>query len=243
MISSLVTIIIDSNKNSRKTLGSVVRTHLGIKKLTLFEGEAHTLGHLDAMEKLDLVFIDFESLGKVPLDLIKAIKSNFSHSKIQFILMTANKDETFLVDAATNGISAIIEKPYNSAAVISKIKSLFKSTARRSSRLNIYKTMPIYLAFDKNKFNASLVDISSNGCKIKVKGFKHKGIEIYDSGLMKIPFDDNSLVLDFELVRLESDVSSDEKWVFAALNFKSISAKNGAIFAQLWAHILGQRKP
>ena len=73
MPSSLVTIIVDSNKASRKTLGSVVRTHLGIKKLSLFEGEAHVLGHLEMMEKLDLVFVDYESFGKIPVDMIKNI--------------------------------------------------------------------------------------------------------------------------------------------------------------------------
>jgi len=243
MFSKLSTIIIDSNKVTRKTLASIIRHNLDIKDIKMFENVNLTLNYVKEAQKIDLVFIDHESANEMVFDLVDKINETFSDKKIKFVLIAGNTNKDYLMEASTRGISSFILKPYNSATVVKKTKSLFASkAARKSRRLKIFDVIDAKMAFEEGQFKCTLVDISAGGCQVRLSSFEKKGVELFDIGSINIPNDEVDISLAFELVRLEQDIGSEEKCMLAALKFQPLDQEKATGFAKLWAALLSHGK-
>jgi len=239
MLTKLSTIVIDENKVSRKNLSSLLRNSLGMKDVMTFENLNLAIHYIKDAKNIDLVLIDYETTKDKTFDFIEKSKSCFPEIDIKFILLAKTSSKEFLLKAAGKGVSSFVLKPYNSATIVKNINALYASKSQRqSNRLKLLEAVPAILHFEDDQFDGALIDISSGGCQIKTSGYNRKGVEIYDSCQVEIPFDESYIILPAELIRLEKDRTSDIKEILSALIFEPLHKDNALKFAQLWASLL-----
>ena len=239
MLSSLNALIVDNNKVNRKNLHSISRNLLGIKATEACESARDAVRIFQETEKLDIIFIDHETVNGETFNLLDEAKQKFQNKELKIILLASRASRDFLLEAASKGVSTFIVKPYNPKTIVEKVQKLYSSKAqRKSKRLSLLGAVPADIIHEDNKFDGALLDISSGGCLIQTPGFRRTGIEIFDTLTLRIPFEEEYVDLSAELIRLERNLTEESKMINAGFIFKEMHKDTALQFAKLWAALL-----
>lgn len=227
-------VIIDSDKNYRKSLASIIRQHFKIRDIYTCSSAREAIGISRQLEKVDIVLCDSELADHSALQLIADLKQTKSSAGAHYVLLSNNSKREFLLEAAAVGVSAFILKPFTTKTVTEKIKKLINGkTQRQSRRIKLFNTVTGYVAFKNAKYKGEVDDLSSGGCMIRLPMLESGGT-IYDQCAIRISYEENSVDIVAELIRLERDTSDEQKNVNAAFIFKEMNEETQQAFEKVW---------
>ncbi len=86
--------------------------------------EQHTKG-----QPIEFVISDWNMPNMQGIDLLKACRASNSFKTIPFMLVTAESEQTQIIDAAKAGVSEYVIKPFNGATLKTKIERVFQKVS------------------------------------------------------------------------------------------------------------------
>ena len=232
-------LIIDKNKASRKNLLSVIKNGIGIKDPRICESSAQAITLLKQNKAIDLIFVDYETVTDGFETFIISCKELLADQDAKYILLASNASKSFLVKAASLGISTFILKPFIYNTVVNKVKKISASKQQRNAkRLTLFEPLSIELIHNNQEIPAAILDISSGGCLTEAKPLGKHGLDIFSKLSIKIPFNDEHVMVTSQLIRMER---SDNENISAAFIFEGMGQDVAMQFAKLWAYLLGSK--
>ena len=78
----------------------------------------------EANPPIGLIISDWNMPNTTGLDLLKRVRSDSRHGKTPFILVTAESEQSQIVEAAKAGVSQYVVKPFTTQALRDKIESV-----------------------------------------------------------------------------------------------------------------------
>ena len=230
----ITTIIIDNDKNYRKSLASIIRANFKIKDIYTCSTGREALAVVRQVNKIDLIMCDSEITDQAVLTLIKELKSSESSSNAHYILLSNNSKREFLLEAASSGVNAFLLKPFTTRTVTENVKKLISGKQqRKSKRLKLFNAIGGYVAFKGAKYKGEIDDISKGGCMIRLPPLEQGGT-IFDKCAIRISYEEFVVDITAELIRLERDTASESKKVAAAFIFKNMTGAVAEKFEILW---------
>lgn len=226
-------IIVDHDKNYRKSLASIIKQHFKIREIYSCSTAREAMGVGKQINKLDFLFFDSEISDQPVLSLVNEIKQLKSSENAKVTLLSTSSNREFLLEAAAQGVNAVILKPFTPKTVTEKISKLINGKSqRKTKRIKVFNTVGAAVAFKSAKYQGELDDISSGGCMITLPPLANGGT-IFDLGAIRINYEELSVDIKAELIRLERDMSSNENRVKAAFIFKDMEPDTQQKFSQL----------
>ena len=231
---NLTAIIIDSDKSYRKALASIIRNNFKITDIYTCTTGREALGVARQSGKIDLVFCDSQIDDQAVLTLVADLKASESTASAHYILLSNNSKRDFLLEAASSGVNAFILKPFTTKAVTENVRKLIGGKPqRKTKRIKLFNTISGHVAFKGAKYKGDINDISKGGCMILLPPLDQGGT-IFDKCAIRITFDEHSVDLTGELIRMERDTTSEEKKVAAAFIFKNLVGETAKKFETMW---------
>lgn len=105
------------NKLGFNKIAMAESTEDAIKKLSLFEGTPAPIG---------LILSDLNMPGPSGLDFLKHVRAKPAYKSLPFILVTTENEKGAVIEAATNGVSGYIVKPFNLDTLSKRLKEAWK---------------------------------------------------------------------------------------------------------------------
>jgi two-component system, chemotaxis family, chemotaxis protein CheY len=81
--------------------------------------------HASRNEPIQFVISDWNMPNMAGIDLLKACKADPAFSSIPFMLVTAESEQTQIIEAAKAGVSEYVIKPFDAATLKIKIEKVF----------------------------------------------------------------------------------------------------------------------
>jgi two-component system, chemotaxis family, chemotaxis protein CheY len=107
-------------------IDDVVEAEDGMAALQLLD-EAY-----EAKKPFDVIFCDWNMPNMNGLDLLNLIRKSDKYAKLPFVMVTANSDETEVVDAMRAGVSEYLIKPFDAKSLgrtIHRVLARYKAVA------------------------------------------------------------------------------------------------------------------
>ena len=229
-----IAIIVDSDKNYRKSLSSILRRHFKFEEVYSCSTAREAMGVVRQTKKIDLFFCDSAISDQSVLKFVHEIKEIKSSASAQYILLSTNSSREFLLEAASCGIGAFLLKPFTTKTVTENIKKLIDGkTQRKTKRLKLFNTVSCTVAFKGFKYKGELDDLSKGGCMAKLPPLSEGGT-IFDKCAIRILYEGDSVDLTGELIRLDRNLTGEEKMVNAAFIFKKMDTETIPKFEKIW---------
>jgi len=80
---------------------------------------------LQANQPIEFVISDWNMPNMQGIELLKTCKATPSFSSLPFILVTAESEQSQIVEAAKSGVSEYVVKPFNAATLKAKIEKVY----------------------------------------------------------------------------------------------------------------------
>lgn len=80
-------------------------------------------------EPVSFVISDWNMPNMLGIDLLKACRANDKFKNLPFMLVTAESEQTQIVDAAKAGVSEYVIKPFNAVTLKTKIERVYQKVA------------------------------------------------------------------------------------------------------------------
>ena len=77
-------------------------------------------------KKFDLILADLNMPGPSGLDFLKQVRNSDSFKQIPFILITTESEKGCVLEAAQNGVSSYIVKPFTSGTLAERLMQAYK---------------------------------------------------------------------------------------------------------------------
>ncbi len=230
-------IIVDNDRNYRKTLSSLLKQHTQIREIYTCATGREAQAVCRQLKTVDFVFCDSEITDQPVLSLVVDMIKSKSAENAQIVLLSTQSRREFLLEAAAVGVNAFILKPFTPKTVSEKIQQLSGGKSqRRAKRIKIFQTITIHVAFKNAKYKGKLEDISTSGCMANLPALTEGGT-IYDTAALRIVYEEEKVDLKAELIRLERDTGSDTQRVKAAFLYKNMDEETRQRFDHLWSSI------
>lgn len=119
-------LVVDDMVSMRRILRRCL-LEIEFKDSNIFEADDGTtaLAYLED-NKVDFVVTDWNMEHMHGIDLLKAMKADASLKHIPVLMVTAEAKKDQIVEAAQNGVSQYIVKPFTSNTLNGKVKKIFK---------------------------------------------------------------------------------------------------------------------
>ena len=227
-------IIVDSDKNYRKSLASIIRSHFKFEEIYSCTTAREAIGVARQVQQINLFFCDSNISDQSVLKFVKELKDIESASNAQFILLSNNSSREFLLEAASCGVNAFLLKPFTTKTVTQNIRKLIDGkTQRKTKRIKLFNTVSCAVAFKGAKYKGEIDDLSKGGCMIRLPPLSEGGT-IFDRCAIRISYDGESVDLTGELIRLERELSGESKMVNAAFIFHKMQEDMIPKFEKIW---------
>lgn len=117
MITKTVNIlVVDDSPHMRKLIIDSLKK-LGFKTYTTADNASEALNQLNQAKQsgspIGLILSDLNMPGPSGMDFLKQIRSSESYSSLPFILITTESEKQAVIEAAINGVSGYIVKPFD----------------------------------------------------------------------------------------------------------------------------------
>ncbi len=76
-----------------------------------------------------VVISDWNMPGMAGIDLLKACKADAQLKTVPFMMVTAESEQTNIIEAAKAGVSDYVVKPFNAATLKAKLENIYKKHA------------------------------------------------------------------------------------------------------------------
>lgn len=90
--------------------------------------------HSTAGSPFEFVISDWNMPNMQGIDLLKACRSDEAYKKLPFMLVTAESEQTQIIDAAKAGVSEYVIKPFNGATLKAKIERVYNKVLAASEK-------------------------------------------------------------------------------------------------------------
>ncbi|HND85779.1 MAG TPA: response regulator [Pseudobdellovibrionaceae bacterium] len=119
-------LICDDMLTMRKLVGKVCK-ELGFTDLTEAPDGAKGWEALNgANPPIGMIISDWNMPNSTGLDLLKRVRSDSRFSKMPFILVTAEAEQSQVVEAVKAGVSAYVVKPFTADQLKAKLEAVYK---------------------------------------------------------------------------------------------------------------------
>ncbi len=81
----------------------------------------------EAKPPFDLIISDWNMPVSTGLDLLKRVRSDSRFSKVPFVMVTAEADQSQIVEAVTAKVSGYVIKPFTADTIRAKLETIHKS--------------------------------------------------------------------------------------------------------------------
>jgi len=241
MSSTFSALIVDDSSN--KSLMRVVSDELNITEVMRSTNTIDALNMIGESENINLVFLDFETTLDKTFPFVQSAKATGNCVNTKFFLLANHSDKKFLSEAAKNGISAFILKPFKDKKLIEKANKLLPKIEKQDhDGIELLESIEATLRYKGKEITGDIKDINSRGCIINTRKLGHMKIEIFDVVTIKINFEDKKLGINAEVVKMEKDRTKDYKGISTTFKFKKPDEDNAMQFAEFWAYILKERE-
>ena len=109
-------LVVDDSAHMRKLIIDSLR-QLGFKTYIPAENASEALSQLNQAKQsgtpVDLILSDLNMPGPSGMDFLKQVRSSDSYSSLPFILITTENEKQAVIEAAVNGVSGYIVKPFD----------------------------------------------------------------------------------------------------------------------------------
>lgn len=129
-------LVVDDSLTMRKIIKKVLE-ELSYKNIT------EAVDGKDAVEKLeankaqgtpfDFIISDWNMPNMLGIDFLKYCRQSVDYKKIPFMLVTAESEQSQIIDAAKAGVSEYIIKPFNAATLKEKIGRVYTKVSAAQS--------------------------------------------------------------------------------------------------------------
>jgi two-component system chemotaxis response regulator CheY len=122
-------LVIDDSLNIRRVI--VDNLHrIGFTKIATAEDSNEAIGKLtffaDTISPIDLILSDLNMPGPSGLELLKQVRATEKFSQLPFLLVTTESEKGAVLEAASNGVSGYIVKPFNIETLTKRLKEAWK---------------------------------------------------------------------------------------------------------------------
>jgi two-component system, chemotaxis family, chemotaxis protein CheY len=84
-------------------------------------------------EPVQFIISDWNMPNMLGIDLLKACKNDDKFKSIPFMLVTAESEQTQIVDAAKAGVSEYVIKPFNAVTLKTKIERVYQKVSAQQT--------------------------------------------------------------------------------------------------------------
>ena len=85
--------------------------------------------HQAKNDPIQFVISDWNMPNMLGIDLLKACRADDKYKNIPFMLVTAESEQTQIIDAAKAGVSEYVIKPFNAATLKTKIERVYQKVS------------------------------------------------------------------------------------------------------------------
>lgn len=122
-------LVVDDSLNIRRLIVDNLQK-LGFVKISTAEDSNEAFGKLTFFAgtptPVKLVLSDLNMPGPSGLDFLKQVRSNPDYQAMPFILVTTESEKGAVIEAAVNGVSGYIVKPFNLETLTKRLKEAYK---------------------------------------------------------------------------------------------------------------------
>ena len=122
-------LVVDDSLNIRRLIVDNLQK-LGFMKISSAEDSNEAFGKLNFFHPtptpIKLVLSDLNMPGPSGLDLLKQVRANESFKQLPFILVTTESEKGAVIEAAVNGVSGYIVKPFNLETLTKRLGEAYK---------------------------------------------------------------------------------------------------------------------
>lgn len=122
-------LVVDDSINIRRVIVDGL-TRLGFKKIItaseVNEGFGKLTFFVDSPTPVQLILSDLNMPGPSGIDFLRKVRSDQRFSQLPFILITTESEKEHVIEAAINGVSAYIIKPFNASTLTKRLEDAWK---------------------------------------------------------------------------------------------------------------------
>ena len=122
-------LVVDDSLNIRRIVVDSLQ-RLGFSKVTTAEDAVEAHGKLMFFAKsntpIGLIFCDLNMPGPSGLDFLKQIRGDANLVGLPFLLVTTETEAGAVIEAAANGVSGYVVKPFNLEMLTKKVKDAWR---------------------------------------------------------------------------------------------------------------------
>jgi two-component system chemotaxis response regulator CheY len=132
-------LVVDDFATMRKIIKKVL-TELGYTKIEEADDGKPALAALvkglESGEPFNFVISDWNMPGMTGIELLKACRAHSKLAKIPFMLVTAESEQSNIIEAAKAGVSDYIVKPFNAQTLKGKLEKVYAKINAASKPIN-----------------------------------------------------------------------------------------------------------
>lgn len=122
-------LVVDDSLNIRRLIVDSLQK-LGFIKISTAEDSTEAYGKLTFFQAtptpVRLILSDLNMPGPSGLELLKQVRTSTEFSGMPFILITTESEKGAVIEAAVNGVSGYIVKPFNLETLTKRLNEAFK---------------------------------------------------------------------------------------------------------------------
>lgn len=122
-------LVVDDSLNIRRLVIDCLN-RLGFTKIASAEDANEAMGKLTFFSEtptpIDLILADLNMPGPSGLDFLKQVRANPKFTQLPFLLVTTESEKGAVIEAATNGVSGYIVKPFSVEILAKRLKEAWK---------------------------------------------------------------------------------------------------------------------
>lgn len=122
-------LVVDDSLNIRRMVVDNLQK-LGFVKISTAEDTNEAIGKLSFFvatpTPIKLVLSDLNMPGPSGLEFLKQVRANSQYTSLPFILVTTESEKGAVIEAAVNGVSGYIVKPFNLETLTKRLGEAFR---------------------------------------------------------------------------------------------------------------------
>lgn len=104
---------------SAKGYNNIIAAKNGVEALSILND------YYNKKEPIDFIISDWNMPIMKGIDLLKACRSDTKFKTVPFLMVTAERDQVQIIEAAKAGVSDYIIKPFSSVTLLQKIEKIY----------------------------------------------------------------------------------------------------------------------
>ncbi len=121
---SIKVLVVDDFATMRRILKNILK-QLGFTNIVEAE-DGTTAWEILEEQSIDLIISDWNMPKMTGLDLLKKVRASSKHSKMPFLMVTAEAQKQNVIEAVQAGVSNYVVKPFTAEGIYDKLSKILK---------------------------------------------------------------------------------------------------------------------